>query len=171
MKPLRTFCQRRSSLKRDAENTTLDTSSKTDLALFWACNQPIRVSWLLWLHDRHIKKQQSADPYLFVAKSEDIWSSFALCIYYVMLSVLLTNQELLFLFYFSSSLKKGITSYFNIIFWDNFCGWPFLDSNSPIEKRTNIYNSFKLTWLVWNGGSLPWFYGAAKSNLPWMITL
>ena len=57
--------------KRDAENTILNTWSKTDLAFYWTCSEPIRVSWLLWFHDRHMKPKQSADPYLFVAYWEN----------------------------------------------------------------------------------------------------
>ena len=41
--------------KREAENAILITESITDLAIYWGCSEPIRVSLLLWFYDRHIK--------------------------------------------------------------------------------------------------------------------
>ena len=58
------------------ENTAENTIFNNDLAIHWPCSTPIRVSWLLCLHDKHIKPQQSADPYLFAAFGENCWTKF-----------------------------------------------------------------------------------------------
>ena len=65
------------NLKTVADNTILNTYSKTDQAIHWTCSEPIRVSWLFWFHDSHISQ---LIPLCLLLFWENSWSSLALCI-------------------------------------------------------------------------------------------
>ena len=61
--------------------------STTDLSIFSARNIPTFVCLPLKLHDNHLKPLLLVDPYIFVSWWENGWCSFALCIYYGVLTI------------------------------------------------------------------------------------
>ena len=102
-------------LNGEVGNTILNTRGKTGVPLYSVCNKHTGVIWLLYLHDRHIKLQQSVDTCIIVAYWEKRLCSLALCIHYCISNDLLVGQTI--------SVQGTIL----------FGGWPL---------RTNPYSNY-----------------------------